>query len=134
MGVIFLARRRVQMERIAEYGITLKQVYLLGYARNHSTLTPSKAARLLFCDKPTASVIIANCIKKGWLSKTRSPNDKRSYSLRLESGGESILRTIEERSALRLDEDPLDVLDESERKTLGCLLERVRKRALELFE
>lgn len=133
MGMIFLSRRRYHSVRAAKYGITLKQLFVLGYLARHGETTPSRIAELLFCDRPTASVILANCAKHGWISKTRDPVDGRSYVIRAEEAGLDLVRRVEGDGALEGAPDPLDFLDVESRREFGEILRQALRRARELY-
>ncbi len=133
IGVIFLTRRRILLKALEPYGMTLKQYSLLGYIRRRGPITPSEAAELLFCDRPTASVILANCRRKGWLGRERSSGDGRSYAITLLPAGEAAYEEARSRGAIRrADIDPLDVLGPAERARFVESLGKVYERALEL--
>lgn len=134
MGVIFLSRRRLHAENLRPYGLTLKQLFLLQWARAEGRLSPSEAARLLFCDRPTATVIVGNCVKKGWLSKRRSVEDGRAVVLELSEEGRALLGLVEAEGRLDLGiGDPLDALGAGERAAFVASLKKVYRRANELF-
>lgn len=134
MGVIFLGRRRLHAENARPYGLTLKQLFLLQWARAEGALSPSEAARLLFCDRPTATVIVGNCVKKGWLTRRRSTEDGRAVVLELSEEGRVLLGRIEAEGRLDVGiGDPLDALGAGEREAFEASLKKVYRRANELF-
>jgi DNA-binding MarR family transcriptional regulator len=134
MGVIFLSKRRLHAENLRPYGLTLKQLFLLQWARAEGRLSPSEAARLLFCDRPTATVIVGNCVKKGWLSRRRSKEDGRAIVLELSGEGRALLELVEAEGRLELGiGDPLDALGAGEREAFEASLKKVYRRANELF-
>lgn len=134
MGVIFLSRRRLHAENLRPYGLTLKQLFLLQWARAEGRLSPSEAARLLFCDRPTATVIVGNCVKKGWLTRRRSKEDGRAVLLELTGEGRALLELVEAEGRLELGiGDPLDALGAGEREAFEASLKKVYGRAKELF-
>lgn len=138
MGVIFMARRRLAAQNAKTFGITLKQLFLLRWVRGKGSLSPSEAARLLFCDRPTATVIVRNCEKKGWLTRRRSEADGRSVILELAEPGAAILTRIDAAAvpglaAGGLVGDPLDALGVEERRVFEASLKKVYRRANELF-
>ncbi|MGO8692853.1 MAG: MarR family winged helix-turn-helix transcriptional regulator [Rectinemataceae bacterium] len=145
MGRIFLARRRRLAQRIRPFGISLDQLHFIRLARRRGAISPSEAARELFCDRPTATVIANNCVAKGWLRRRRSAADHRSARLELSGSGEELLDRIEAASSSS-DEgaepmgtargaigDALDVLGEEERRIFVEALSRVHRRAMELY-
>jgi len=134
MGRIFLARRRLQAERIRCFDITIQQMALIGLARQRGAVSPSEAAEALFCDRPTASVIAKHCVWEGWLEKSRRPEDRRSHRLHLTGSGEELLDRIEaSRLAMGPVGDALDILSEAEALAFRAALEKVEARAMELY-
>ena len=72
---------------------------------------------------------------EGWLQRKRSSTDRRSVSLRLTGEGEALLDSIEAAHILAPDilGDPLDILDSEERALFHRVLEKVHRRAQDLF-
>lgn len=135
MGSVFLNRRRRSAERIRVFGITLPQFYLIQLARRRGAISPSAAASVLDCDRPTATLVAQKCVSRGWLVRKRSEIDHRSSRLELSGEGEELLDRIE---AARLFAtaslgDPLDVLRPDERAAFRASLEKVEARARELL-
>jgi DNA-binding MarR family transcriptional regulator len=145
MGHIFLARRRRLAQMIRSFGISLDQLHYIRLARRRGAISPSEAARELFCDRPTATVIANNCVAKGWLRRRRSEADHRSSRLELSGAGEELLDRIEAAgsssdggaepgiSAGETVGDALDILSAEERVAFAAALSRVHERAMELY-
>lgn len=135
MGSVFLNRRRRSAERMRAFGITLPQFYLIQLARRRGAITPSAAASVLDCDRPTATLVAQKCVSRGWLVRRRSEIDRRSSRLELSGEGEELLDRIEAARLLVASSlgDPLDVLDSDERSIFRATLEKVESRARELF-
>ncbi len=134
MGAIFLARRRLHAESIRPYGITLKQLFLLQGAKDKGSITPSQAAELLYCDRPTATVVINNCVRRGLLERSPTPGDRRSVTLTPAPGGLELLALIAaDRPLSTCQLDPLDVLDTEELRVFESTLSRIHSRAKVLF-
>lgn len=76
------------------FKIKLKQYYILKILQKRDA-SPAEVCNILFCDKPTASVIIANLIRYGWVEKITHPQDKRRYTLRLCPAGLAKLEEIQ---------------------------------------
>ena len=78
IGIISQLWKRHLQKQLVPHNITLKQIYLLKHLIRVDYLYPSRIAELLFCDRPTASVIIGNLFKTGWVKKDHdSENRKR---------------------------------------------------------
>ena len=135
MGSVFLTRRRRSAEKIRVFGITLPQFYLIQLARRRGAISPSAAATVLECDRPTATLVAQKCVSRGWLVKRRSETDHRSSRLELSGEGEELLDRIEAARLFAASSlgDPLDVLDSEERRVFRSVLEKVEVRARELF-
>jgi len=95
----------------------------------------SAAAGELGMDKPTLSLVARKCVEAGWLTRTDSMTDRRASRLSLSGLGEELLDKIE---ALRLFSpeslgDALDVLGSEERSELKRMMDRVSRRARDVF-
>lgn len=87
IGSAFLTWRRYLQKGFASYGITLKQYYLLGALSRADFLYPSDIAGRLYCDRPTATVVIRNMERAGWIRGRRDPDDgKRKRIVITEAG------------------------------------------------
>ncbi|MFN2285956.1 MAG: hypothetical protein ACK2UQ_16200, partial [Anaerolineae bacterium] len=58
MATSFLTWRRYLQNFLVPYKITLKQAYVLRQLTKREYLYPSDIASMLYCDRPTATVII----------------------------------------------------------------------------
>lgn len=124
LGNVFLSRRRQLQKRIQPFGCTLKQHHVLRKLSRAAYLTPSEIADELFCDKPTASVIIANLHKYGWIRKEANPENRRSYRMHITDEG---LEKLEETSkALQSAQNPLKGLSDEEKAQLYDLLQKIQ--------
>ena len=129
LSTVHLTWRRHLQQGLLPYGITLKQVYLLRQLARHEFLYPSKIAELLFCDRPTATVVIRNLEKQGWVSRTRDEQDRRQVRIVLTGAGRAKLAALEQSGWREFEAtvDPLGCLDEMEVAELNRLLERMNE-------
>ncbi len=95
IGECFLTWRRYLQKGIARHGITLKQYYLLGALSRAEYLHPSDIAGLLYCDRPTATVVIKNMERNGWIAGARDPGDGKRRRIILTAAGRRKRREIE---------------------------------------
>ena len=58
-------------------------------------LLPSQIAKMLFCDRPTATVIIKNMEKQGWLAQEQDIYDRRQIRVIITDKGRAKLAEIE---------------------------------------
>lgn len=123
IGYIFLSWRRHLQKRIQPAGCTLKQHHVLRKLSREGFLTPSQIADELFCDRPTASVIIANLYKYGWIKKEADPDNRRKYRISLTEEG--MAKYIETSQILQTDRNPLKGLSKPEQEQLYTLLQKV---------
>ncbi|MEI6385279.1 MAG: MarR family transcriptional regulator [Spirochaetota bacterium] len=135
MGRIASGWRRRASAGLKLFGITLAQYELISQARRRGGLSPSAAAAELAWDRPTLTVVARTCLARGWLKRGQSPQDKRSVRIELTGKGEEILDRIE---AERPFADaafgtPFDVIGAEERTELFRLLDRVSRRAADLW-
>jgi DNA-binding MarR family transcriptional regulator len=94
LGVVFLTWRRYRQRRIAPYGLTLKQSYVLGQLERCAFLYPSQIAEMLFCDRPTATVVIKNMEKRDWVERQRDTQDRRQTRISITEQGRDKLIEI----------------------------------------
>jgi len=94
IGQAFLTWKRYCQREILPYGITLKQFEVLRQLRKRESLYPAEIADMLFCDRPTASVVIKNMEKQGWVKRELDSNDSRRIKVTLEPAGQAKLQEI----------------------------------------
>ena len=123
VGYIFLSWRRHLQKRIQPAGCTLKQHHVLRKLSRDGFLTPSQIADELFCDRPTASVIIANLYKYGWIKKEADPDNRRKYRISITGAG--MAKYTETSQILQTDRNPLKGLSKQEQEQLYTLLQKV---------
>lgn len=128
IGTVFLTWRRWLQKGYAKYGVTLKQSFLLGRLASHEYLYPADIAEALYCDRPTASVIIRNMEKAGWIERETDPQNGKRQRIRLTRAG------LAKRDEIRKDPDnpeklfdPQACFDEIELKQFKELLEKLEK-------
>ncbi|MPL65952.1 hypothetical protein SDC9_11617 [bioreactor metagenome] len=135
MGLAYGLWRRKASAALEPFGITFQQYQLVRQARRKGALILSAAAGELGMDKPTLSLVARKCVEAGWLTRTDSMTDRRASRLSLSGLGEELLDKIE---ALRLFSpeslgDALDVLGSEERSELKRMMDRVSRRARDVF-
>ena len=107
LGVAFLRWRRYLQRRIAPHNITLKQSHVLGQLAEKAFLYPSRIAEMLFCDRPTATVVLGNMEKHGWVERQRDTQDRRQTRIMITGQGRDKLAEIRQsRPAATI--DPLE--------------------------
>jgi DNA-binding MarR family transcriptional regulator len=94
IGTAFLTWTRYRQKEILPYGITLKQFEVLRQLDRRKTLYPSEIADMLFCDRPTATVVIKNMEKQAWVKRELDRNDSRHINVTLEPAGKDKLNEI----------------------------------------
>ena len=135
MGLAYSVWRRKASAALEAFGISFQQYQLVRQARRRGALTLSAAAKELGMDKPTLSLVARKCVDAGWLSRTDILTDKRASRLSLTGQGEELLDRIEA-SGLFAPEilgDALDVLGSEERSELKRMMDRVSRRAKDVF-
>ncbi len=134
MVVQSLWRKRAS-SALEEYGITVPQFFLIQLARRRGAIRPSEAAEELASDRPTMTLVARKCVARGWLSRRGVKLDRRSHLLRLTGLGEELLDRIEAARVLGPETlgDPLDVLGSEERAQFLRALDKVQRRARDLF-
>jgi DNA-binding MarR family transcriptional regulator len=123
LGVAFLTWRRYLQSHLVPYHITLKQVFVLRQLAKGEFLLPSQIAEMLFCDRPTATVIIKNMEKQGWLAQEQDVQDRRQIRVIITEKGRAKLAEIELPWAqIESSFDPLACFNEQEAAALDQLL------------
>ena len=110
--------------------ITLKQFHLLVQLEECAYLHPAQVAEQLFCDRPTASVILRNMEKRGWISRTPDPLNRRQVRIRLLAAGRRKLSHVRKLPALqaRFDFDPCGGMSKKDGLALEAQLEELKSR------
>lgn len=108
VGESFLMWRRHRQGQLAPYGITLQQAHVLVQLQRHGQLHPSRIAEMLFCDRPTASAILRNLERNGWVQRDRDPANRKFSIVQLTQKGHQELGTL--RSVAPFASDPFDPL------------------------
>ncbi len=124
LGIVFLTWRRHLESEIRPYGITLKQLYLLRRLAGKE-LRPSEIADMLFCDRPTATVVIDNMKRYGWVTSEADISDGRQRIVRLTKAGKEKLKGLENMPEEAI--DPLACFTEEERNELERLLRKLQE-------
>jgi DNA-binding MarR family transcriptional regulator len=133
LGTSFLIWRRWLARGYAKHGLSLKQYYLLRHLDREDYLYPADIADLLFCDRPTATVVIRNMEKAGWAARTRDPDNGKRFRIVLTDRGRSKLEAA--RSDPQRPEnlfDPLSCFSVEERSTFDALLTKLMDHLEEL--
>lgn len=135
LGISFLTWRRWLQKGYARYGITLKQYSLLGTLSRKEYLHPSDIAEQLFCDRPTATVILTNMEKSGWLIRERDPdNGKRQRIYITDAGRQKKEEIASDPEKPENAFDPEACFTEEEREIFIRLLDKLEKHLSHLPE
>jgi len=128
IGESFLMWRRHRQSQLAPHRITLQQAHVLAQLERHERLHPSDIADMLFCDRPTASTILRNLERKGWISRTRDPANRKFAIVKLSRDGAEKLNTLRDLAPFASDPfDPLGCFDSNEVALLESLLGKLHK-------
>lgn len=125
VGIVFLTWRRYLQRQLLPYGITLKQEYLLHQLESHPYLYPADIAEMLFCDRPTATVIIHNLAKQGWVSRSKDPENQKYIRISLTQAGRG--KVAELRQMPEEPFDPVDALTAEEKTQLEAIMKKLQK-------
>jgi DNA-binding MarR family transcriptional regulator len=96
IGIIYLTWSRFLQKQLLPHDITLKQIYLLKQLIKTDYLYPADIADILFCDRPTVSVIIRNLEKKGWLEKQTDLENRKRIRISITLAGAKKLNQVTE--------------------------------------
>ncbi|MDT8716910.1 MarR family transcriptional regulator [Clostridium sp. 19966] len=129
MSIIFLTWRRSLQKDLLPHKITLKQEYVLETLIKNDFLNPSQIAEMLFCDRPTATVIIKNMEREGWIRKEKDLENGKMINIYITEKGRQKLLEIQQEAAEgnKHKYDPTECLSNEERDQLDKLLRKIRK-------
>jgi len=136
LSFAFLTWRRHQQRRLVPFGITLKQLYVLRQLSRNDYLYPSQIAEMLFCDRPTATVIVRNMARQGWVTREKDEQDRRQVRVILTAKGRTKLDEINQAPWSDADQqvDPLDHLEKDEIVELDRLLTKLNVRLRQIAD
>ena len=87
-------------------------------------ISQTELAQLLSCERATAGLQVAECVRLGWIKRVLSPQDKRRYELQITPKGERMLAEVRQIIA-RHEAEFLAPLSRTERETLRNLLAKL---------
>lgn len=87
-------------------------------------ISQTELAQLLSCERATAGLQVAECVRLGWIKRVVSAQDKRRYELQITAKGERMLAEIRQIIA-RHEAEFLAPLSVDERKSLRELLAKL---------
>ncbi|MBA1334264.1 MAG: hypothetical protein HPY66_1973 [Firmicutes bacterium] len=127
LGIAYLTWTRMLQKDLVPYKITLKQQYVLRQLSRKDFLYPSQIADMLFCDRPTVTVIIKNMEREKWVKKERDIENAKQVRISITEEGRQKLASLKGTSGPEdmARYDPLQCLTEEERKQLDVLMTKV---------
>ena len=127
IGKAFLTLKHFRQKEILPYGITLKQFYVLRQLIRKGVLNPSEIADMLYCDRPTATVVIKNMEKQGWVKRDLDPDDSRRIKVTLKPGGQMKMKDIARKltDSKKKSFDPFSCFTNKEKEEFSRLLAKL---------
>lgn len=127
LGVIFLTWRRSLQKDLVPHKITLKQQYVLKQLSKKDFFYPSQIAEMLFCDRPTATVIIKNMERNDWIKREIDNDNRKQVKIFITEAGRMKLSEMKNsvHSSDSKEFDPLTCLTEDEKNQLDFLMTKV---------
>lgn len=127
LGVVFLTWRRSLQKDLVPHKITLKQQYVLNQLSRKDFCYPSQIADMLFCDRPTATVITKNMERNNWIRREKDTENRKQVKIYITEEGHLKLAEMKNsaKSADSKEYDPLACLTEDEKNQLDFLLTKV---------
>lgn len=126
LGVTFLAWRKHHQKGLAPHGINLKHMYVLRQLTKREFLYPAEIAEMLFCDRPTATVIIDTMEKHGWVRRGKDPADGKRVCVSLSKGGREKLASLDAAAPTKTF-DPLSCFSTDEKAQFEELLIKLHR-------
>lgn len=129
-----LSWKRYLQKEVLPHGITLKQRYVLQQLEKKGVLYPSEVADILFCDRPTATVVIKNMEKQKWVIRKLDPEDSRRIRITLGKAGQAKLNSVVNVLLNQRGQpfDPLSCFTGSEKDKLSALLDKLNQHLQQL--
>lgn len=118
--------------RLSGHDITLQQLSLLKQLCKNEFMLPNEIAGHLHCDRPTASVIISNLEKKGFVSKTKDQRNAKYHRVSISDIGRDYYNAVNA-SLAPLSVSPFDILSPEENELLYSLLKKCFDRTKEII-
>jgi DNA-binding MarR family transcriptional regulator len=133
LGVAFLTWRRYLQRKLVPHNITLKQAFVLRQLVRKDFLYPSQIARLLFCDRPTATVVVRNMERQGWVARRKDTENQKYVRVNITERGKEKLAEIQHHLEITGSSfDPLACFSEEEMGELEKLLTKLNKHLTEI--
>lgn len=136
ISTVHLTWKRYIQKKLSAYRITPQQIYVLRRLARNNFLFPAQIARLVFCDRPTATVIIKNMERQGWVAREQDPDNRKRRRVCITPAGQAKLASIPD-SAYRTSKtefDPLACFTEQEQAILEQLLTKLTEHLRQLQE
>ena len=127
MATAFLTWRRYLQGFLVPYQITLKQAYVLRQLIKQEYLYPSDIASMLYCDRPTATVIIRNMEKVGWVQREKDEQNRKFVRISITEAGRQKLEALQASPWANPPFDPLECFSEGEVQQLEQLLDKLNQ-------
>ena len=116
---------KVQMECLNRYAdLGSKELRLFGYLGNHGKAKMKDLASVLNVPASTATYIVDNMVRKGYLKRTHDRSDRRLVWLEMSGKGVEVFSCLLEGKVQRA-EEILGSLSEEEAETVLFLLNRI---------
>ena len=96
---------------------------ILSILSDNPGLTPTDLSRLCGRDRSTLTSTLKGLSDRGFISRRHTPEDQRSYSVRLTSAGEAMLRKL--RAIAKVHDARLDAIVGKDKPILIALLRRI---------
>lgn len=129
LGILYLTWSRLLKQQLVPHNISLKQQFVLKQLVKQPFLYPHQISDMLYCDRPTASVIIGNMVKNGWVEKIKDEDNGKQFKIIITDTGKEKWTSLNGASGeADMDRfDPLKCLSETERQQLDELISKVLK-------
>lgn len=94
IGIIYLTWTRRLQRQLLPHGITIKQLHVLQELMRGKTLHPAQVADMLYCDRPTATVILRNLEKQGWIAREQDEDNRRRFRIEITRAGRDKVQSV----------------------------------------
>ncbi|MFL4470504.1 MarR family winged helix-turn-helix transcriptional regulator [Tateyamaria armeniaca] len=128
---VMLVSERTSAEHQHVIKFNALDFHMLGMLREASSLRASAMADMLGVAPTTASSVIARLVKRGYIARTQSEEDRRAYDLTLTEQGRKIAEAIHRQDIQNMGVF-LSALSEGDQETFLSLMDQVVARVAAL--
>lgn len=122
LGKVGNLANKLMTKALEPFGIKPRHVAALTYVQSHDGPTQQQLVSALWSDSSSVVSVVDDLERLGFAERTRAPEDRRSYNVRITQAGEELLRLAQVHTK------------ETEEIILGSLSDEDRETLLRIFQ